>query len=106
MTFVHHRPILRSDMRIRQESPFFGRLVDTSMSPDVLVLPAVAQTAGQSCMPEKTRKRMSLHKPLRIPFLGQFVSDMLGHPPIPEAKQSTPAIHLMSTLRQKNSASG
>ena len=27
---------------------------------------------------------MSLHKPLQIPFLGQFVSDMLGHPPNPE----------------------
>ena len=70
----------------------------------MLVLQAAAQTAGQSSKPEKVRKRMSLHKPLRIPFLGQFVSGMLGHPPpIPKAKQSTPGIDLMSTCRQKNS---
>jgi|SRR6516164_627964 len=50
----------------------------------MLVLPAAAQMPGQSSEPQKIRKRMSLHKPLQIPFLGQFVSDMLGHPPNPE----------------------
>jgi hypothetical protein len=67
----------------------------------MLVLPAVARTAGQCSWLEKIRKRMSLHKPLQIPPLGQFVSDILGHPPIPNTKQSMLAMRLMSTLRQK-----
>ena len=67
----------------------------------MLVLPAVARTAGQCSWLEKIRKRMSLHKPLQIPPLGQFVSDILGPPPIPNTKQSMLAMRLMSTLRQK-----
>jgi len=90
MTFVDHRPILRPDMRSRRESPFFRRLADTSMSPEVLVLLSAADTAGQCSKPEKKRKRMSLHKPLRIPFLRQFVSDMLAHPPIRKRKSQLP----------------
>jgi hypothetical protein len=50
------------------------------MSCKILVLPRAAQTAGQSSKPEEIRKRMSLHKPFHMRYLGQFVSDMLGHP--------------------------
>ena len=100
-TLVHHALVLVSDMRSRQQSLFFRRFVDASMSRLVPVLPAAAQAAGQSSEPEKIRKRMSLHKLFHIRCLGQFVSDMLGHPPIPNTKLSMLAMYLMSTWRQK-----
>ena len=71
------------------------------MSPEMLVFPLAARMAGQCSKPEKIRKRMSFHKPSQIRCLRQFVSDMLAHPSIPKAKESTLANHLMSTCRQK-----
>src|SRR6516164_736744 len=88
-------------MRSRQQSLFFRRFVDTSMSRLVPLLPAAAQMGVQCSGFEKIRKRMSLHKPVPIPTLRQFVSNMLGHPPIPNTKYSMLAMHLMSTCRQK-----